>query len=94
MGDAQLGIGADQGVVQKLPLLMGHIGDQQGEKDMEPLYLRRQQGLLHARAVQQLVYRLVHLADLHDIDAVFGGGRDLDELPADVGTGPVELMTL
>ena len=59
---------------------------------MEPLDFRRQQGLLHAGAVQQLVHRLVHLADLHDVDAVFGGRGNLDELSADVGAGPVELM--
>mgnify|MGYP007025251504 CR=1 FL=1 len=30
-------LGADQGVVQKLPFLMVHIGDKQAEKDVQPL---------------------------------------------------------
>ena len=94
MGDAQLAVCVYQGVVQKLPFFMGHIRDQQGEKDVEPLNLCRQQGFFHAGTIQQLVYGLVHLANLHDIDTILRGRRNLDELPANVGAGPVELMPL
>ena len=94
VGDPQPCVGADQGVVQKLPLLMVHVGDQQGEKDVEPLDLRSQQRFLHTGAVQHFIHGAVHLADGHNIDTVPGSRGDLDELAADVGTGPVELMAL
>ena len=56
MGDAFEGVGADHSIIQKLPLLMGHVGNQQGEKDVEPLDFCRQQRLLHAWAVQQFIH--------------------------------------
>ena len=94
MGDTQLGIGANQSVVQKLTLLVVHVGDQQREKDVEPLDFCRQQRLLHAWAIQHFIHRAVHLSDRHDIDAILGGRGDLDELAAYIGTGPVELVAL
>ena len=94
MGDPFSGIGADQGIVQQLPLLMGHIRDQQRKKDVEPLDLGGQLGFFDAGAVQKIVHRVIHPADLHNIDAVAGGRRNADELPAHIGAGPVELMAL
>lgn len=94
MGDALLVVGVDQGLVQKLALLMVHVRDQQAEKDMEPLDLLRQFRELDAGAIQQLVDGAVHLPDLHHVDTVGACRGDLDELAAHVGAGPVELMPL
>ena len=71
---------------------MGHVRDQQGKEDVEPLYLCRKLRFFRLRSVYQVICGGVHLPDLHDVDAVPGGRRDLDELPADVAAGPVELM--
>ena len=94
MGDTQLCVGTDQGIVQKLPLLMIHVGDQQGEEDVKPLNFRSQQGFLHTRSVQHFIHRAVYLPNRHDVDTILGGRGDLDELAADVGAGSVELMAL
>ena len=37
MGDTFPCVGTNQGIVQKLFFLIGHIGDQQGKEDMKPL---------------------------------------------------------
>jgi hypothetical protein len=34
VGNAPLGVGADEGIVQKLPFLMVYIGNEQAEKDV------------------------------------------------------------
>ena len=94
VGDTQLCVGTDQGIVQKLPLLMVHVGDQQGEENMKSLNFRSQQGLLHTGSVQHFIHGTVYLADRHDIDTILGGRGDLDELAADIGASPVELMAL
>ena len=61
---------------------------------MEPLDLGGQLRFLNAGAIQQVIHRTVHLADLHDVDAVVGCRRDADELSAQIGTGTMELMAL
>ena len=61
---------------------------------MQSLNFRGQHGLLHTWPVQHFIHRAVHLADGHDIDTILGGRGDLDELAADIGAGPVELMAL
>ena len=43
-------------------------------------------------AVELFIDRAVCLSDLHDVDAVGRGGRDLDERPADVGAGTVKFV--
>ena len=42
MGNAMLRVGSYQRLVQQLPFLMGHIRDEQAEKDVQPLDLCRQ----------------------------------------------------
>ena len=86
------GIGADHGFIEKLPLLMVHVGDQQAEKDVQPLDLGGQHGVLHGAAVELFIDRAACLPDFHDVDAVGGCGRDLDERPADVGAGTVKFV--
>ena len=71
MGDAFLGIGADQCIIQQLAFFMVHVGNEQAEENMKPLDLCGQQRSLYSRAIQQLVNGFVHLSDLEDIDAVF-----------------------
>lgn len=71
---------------------MVHVGDQQAEKDVQPLDLGSQHGVLHGAAVELFIDRAVCLPDLHDVDAVGGCGRDLDERPADVGAGPMKFV--
>ena len=91
--NALFGIGADHGFIEKLPLLMVHVGDQQAEKDVQPLDLGGQHGVLHGAAVKLFIDRTVCLSDLHDVDAVGRCRRDLDERPADVGAGPMKFVT-
>ena len=50
--DALLVIGLYQRLIQELPFLMGHVRDQQGKEDVEPLYLCRQFRFFRLRAVQ------------------------------------------
>ena len=71
---------------------MIHVGDQQAEKDVQPLDLGGQHGVLHGAAVKLFIDRAVCLPDLHDVDAVGGCGRDLDERTADVGAGPMKFV--
>ena len=92
VGDAFPCIGADQGIIQKLFFLIGHIGDQQGEEDMESLDFGCQLRAFDAGAIQHFFHGLVYFADLQDIDTAFGGGGDTDELAACVDTGAVELV--
>ena len=73
---------------------MVHVGDQQAEKDVQPLDLGGQHGVFDRTAVELLIDRAVCLPDLHDVDAVGGRGRDLNERAADVGAGTVKLVTL
>ena len=68
--NALLGIGADHGFIEKLPLLMVHIGNQQAEKDVEPLNFGGKHGVLDCAAVELFIDRAVCLPDLHDVDAV------------------------
>ena len=93
MGNAFLLIGLYQRLIQELPLFMVHIRHQQGEEDMEPLDLCRQLRFFRLRAVQQVVGGGIHLADVHDVDAVPGGRGYLDKLPADIAAGPMEFMS-
>ena len=86
-------IGADQGIIQKLLFLIGHIGDQKGEEDMKPLNFGCQFRAFDAGAIQHFFYGLVYLAYLQHVDAAFGGGGDTDKLAACVDAGTVELMT-
>ncbi len=88
-----LGVGTDHSFVEKLPLLMVHIGNQQAEKDVQPLDLGGQHGMLHSTAVELLIDRAIRLPDLHDVNAVGGCGRDLNERAADVGAGAMKFVT-
>ena len=92
MGNAFGVVGADQRLIQKLPLLMAHIGNEQAEENVKLLDLRRQFRELDTGAIQHFVDRPIHLADFHDIDAVRAGRGDLDKFSAHIGTGPVELV--
>ena len=92
MGDAAFRVGADQRLVQQLTLFVRHVRDKQGEEDVQPLDFGGEHRLFDARSIQQLVSGFVHLADLHNVDAVLRCRRDLNELTADVGAGAVELM--
>ena len=94
MGDAKLGIGLDQRLIQHLLLLVAHIGDQQGKENHQLLYFLGQHGV--DVAVIQLVDQL-HLRgdggpDLHHIDAGGRAGRQLDIRAADLVTGAFELV--
>ena len=71
---------------------MIHVGDQQAEKDVQPLDLGGQHGVLHGAAVKLFIDRAVCLPDLHDVDAVGGCRRDLNERAADVGAGAVKFV--
>ena len=92
VGNAFPGIGADQGIIQKLFFLIGHIGDQQGKEDMKPLNFGCQLRAFDAGAIQHFFHGLIYLADLQHIDTAFGGGGDTDELTACVDAGTVELV--
>ena len=92
MGNAFGVVGADQGLIQQLPFLVAHIGNEQAEENVQLLNLRRQFRELDTGAVQHFVDRPIHLADFHDIDAVRAGRGDLDKFSAHIGTGPVELV--
>lgn len=59
---------------------------------MKPLNFGGQHGVLHRAAVELFIDRAVCLPDLHDVDAVGGCGRDLDERTADVGAGPMKFV--
>ena len=96
VGDAEVLIGLDEGLVQHLLLLVGHVGDEQAEEGHELLDFPGQQGihLPIGDFVDELHLRGGHMADLHDVDAVGRAGGNLDELPADVVAGPAELVAL
>ena len=96
MGDAKLGIGTDQRLVQHLFLLVAHVRDQQREEGHELLDLPRQHGVHFAvvQLVNELHFRRNGVADLHDVDAVRRTRRDLDELSADLFAGAAEFVSL
>ena len=94
MGDTFPCVGTNQGIVQKLFFLIGHIGDQQGKEDMKPLNFCCQLRAFDTGAIQRFLHGLVYLADLQDIDAAFGGGGDTDIFAARVDAGTVELVAL
>ena len=96
MGDPEVPVGLDQGLVQHLLLLVGHVRDEQAEEGHELLDFPGQQGihLPIGDFVDELHLRGGHMADLHDIDAVRGTWGDFDELPAYVDAGPAKLMAL
>ena len=60
---------------------------------MQPLNFGRQQRFFRTGAIQQIVHRLICLADLHDVDAVLGCRGYGNELTADIGTGPMKLVS-
>ena len=94
MGDAEILVGLDQGLIQHLLLLIGHVRDKQPEKGQQLLNLPGQQGI-HLPVgdfVDKRHLRGGHMADFHDVDAVGRAGCNLDELPADVVAGPAELV--
>ena len=93
MGNSLSGVGADQGIIQELLFLMAHIRDQQGKKRVEALDFRGQKRFFHAGAVQQIIHRLVHATDFHDIDAVLGCWGYADELAADIRASAVKLVS-
>ena len=93
MGDTFPCVGTNQGIVQKLFFLIGHIGDQQGKEDMKPLNFCCQLRAFDTGAIQRFLHGLVYLADLQHVDAAFGGGGDTDKLAACIDAGTVELMT-
>ena len=92
MGNAFGVVGADQGLIQKLPFLVAHIGNEQAEENVQLLDLRRQFRELDTGAVQHFIDRPIHLADLHDIDTMRACWGNLDKFSAHIGTGPVELV--
>ena len=94
MGDTFPCVGTNQGIVQKLFFLIGHIGDQQGEEDMKPLNFCCQLRAFDTGAIQRFLHGLVYLAYLQHVDAAFGGGGDTDKLAACVHAGTVELVAL
>ena len=59
---------------------------------MQPLDLGGQHRVLDCTAVELLIDRAVCLPDLHDVDAVGRGRRDLNERAADIRAGTVKLM--
>ena len=92
MGDTFSGICADQGVIQQLFFLIGHIRDQQGKENVEPLDLGCQLRSFDAGTIQHFFHGLIDLADLQHVDTAFGGGGDTDKLTACIDTGAVKLM--
>ena len=96
MGDTELVVGLDEGFIEHLLLLVGHVRDQQGEEDHELLDLPGQHGVhvVVVHLIDQLHLRGDGMPDLHHIDAVWRAGCDPDELTADPGAGPLELMAL
>ena len=94
MGDAFGIVGADQSLIQKLPFLVAHIGNEQAEENVQLLDLRRKFRELDTGAVQQFIDRPINLADLHNIDAVRACRGDLDKLAAHICTGAVKLVPL
>ena len=96
MGDAELGIGADQRFIEHLLLFIVHVRDQQGEEDHQLLDLAGQHRvqLTVIQLVDELHLRGDGLPDLHDVDAVRGAGRDSDKLAAHLTAGTAKLMAL
>ena len=74
MGNAFPRISADQGVIQQLLFLIGHIRDQQGKENVEPLDLGGQFRAFDTGAIQHFFHGLIDLADLQYVDTAFGGG--------------------
>ena len=96
MIDAKVIVGLDQGLIQHLLFLIGHIRDQQAEEDHQLLDLSGQHGIhvVVVHLIDQLHFRADGMADLHDIDAVRRTRGDLDELAADLAAGTLELVPL
>ena len=96
MGDAELVVGLDEGFIEHLLLLVGHVGDQQGEENHQLLDLPGQHGVhvVVIHLVDQLHLRADGMPDLHHIDAVWRAGSDPDELSADPRAGSLEFMAL
>ena len=96
VGDAELGIGADQRFIEHLLLFIVHVRDQQGEEDHQLLDLAGQHRvqLTVIQLVDELHLRGDGLPDLHDVDAVRGAGRDSDKLAAHLTAGTAKLMAL
>ena len=94
MGDAELGIGADQRFIEHLLLFIVHVRDQQGEEDHQLLDLAGQHRvqLTVIQLVDELHLRGDGLPDLHDVDAVRGAGRDPDKLAAYLTADKAKLM--
>ena len=71
MGDAEVGVGFYQRLVQQLLLFIGHIRNQEGEEDHQLLNLFRQHGVDVAiiQLVDQFHLRCEGGPDLHDVDA-------------------------
>ena len=96
MGDTELVVGLDEGFIEHLLLLVGHVGDQQGEENHQLLDLSCQHGVhvVVVHLIDQLHLWADGMPDLHHIDAVWRAGCDPDELSADPGAGSLELMAL
>lgn len=86
------GVCLDQRIVKQLPFLIGHIGNQKAEEDVQLLNLTGKHGLINVRRIQQIGDRSICPADLHDVDTVRGCRGDLNELTADVVAGTVEFV--
>ena len=61
---------------------------------MEPLDFGSQSGSIQCWSVQQFIDRIINFADLHDVNTILAGRRDLDEFSTHVFTGPVKFMPL
>ena len=61
---------------------------------MQPLDFCSQFGFVSLGTIQKFVGRRINLANFHNVDAVFGGRRDLDKFSANIVAGSVKFMAL
>ena len=94
MGNPELGVGLDQGLVQHLLLFIIHIGDQKGEENHQLLDLFCQHGVdvVVIQFVDQFHFRCECRTNLHDVDAGAGTRGQFDIGTANFVAGTLELM--
>ena len=92
VGDAFAGVGLDEGFIQDLGFLIGHIPQPQAEKDVQCLKLCGQDGPLQGRTVQNGAAAGILAADLHEIDGVRAAGAKADERAVHRLAHPVKFM--
>ena len=78
VGDTLIAVGGDNGLIQKLALLVAQIGDQQREEDVQLLDFGGLLRLLRHGTIQQFAAGVVDFANFHDVDTVRAARHDTD----------------